>query len=421
MRWSSERARLIAAVPAGRMLAVAARRGADRAALAAARPRWTSPRRNGPSMTVLSGPPAEIEARGRPAGRRRHRLPARCAPRTPSTPRCCSPPGRSSPPCSTPVPRRAPSVTDRLQPHRRARSPPSRPPDPSTGPTTWSARSGSPTACRHCVSQGVDAFVELGARPDARRAGPAEPGRRRHGRRPRHPAGPLDRRAAPPTRTTSCSRPAAGCGSSGAELDWEPVRRAAGCSALPTYPFQRTRFWPERTVPGQDRPTPAPGARARRLRPSPTPGGRTRREAPPPPPSSWPGPLRRLRRRPAAWAPPLADLAAAAGHARGRGASPGDGPPRREGRRVTIDPADPDHYADVLATCDRRTATARSGSPTCGACRRAAGPLTRGLTPGLNGTSCDDGPRWRSPRLRQPAAGPPGARRPARPTAGCGC
>ncbi|MGN9785610.1 beta-ketoacyl synthase N-terminal-like domain-containing protein [Nonomuraea sp. ZG12] len=368
-----ERAHLITAVPTGRMIAVAAPGERIAAALAAAGIDVDVAARNGPSMTVLSGPPAEIEAAAaRLAGEGIACRTLRSAHAFHS--RLLQPAREKLAAVLDTVPRRAPSSTVVSNLTGRALTE-----EQATSTSYWTEQLVSTVrfadGVRHCLSQDVDVFVELG------------PGQTLGGLVRQNLAG--DSTAAVlgtlPAHWTGGPRrdpyddllqTRARLWELGAPVTWEGAHAGGGqVLSLPTYPFQRTRFWPEQTVPTGPA-IPAPNAEpadftfAHSWRQDPArwrqdaerglqdgakgsaSDSRPQRQARGGPwdtPSTalgLPGPLV-VFADPGGVGTALADLAAASG-------TPvlevvaGDGAPRREGRRLTIDPAVPAHYADVF-------------------------------------------------------------------------
>jgi acyl transferase domain-containing protein len=339
-----ERARLIEAAPAGRMLAVAASEEQVRAALAELPAEMVDVAAlNGPGMTVLSGVPDAIEAAaarlaeaGIAARTLRTAHPFHSSLLRPAQEKLAALVGS--------VARQAPCIgivsnsTGTLLTDQQA-----------TDPRYWAEHLCRPVrfaeGVRYCIEAGVDAYVELGAGQtlgglvrqnmtgDAR---PAVLGTL--------PA-PWPLQARPEENTAvleTCGR----LWELGVTLDWSALRRdSSRLTRLPAYPFQRTRYWPQREAPANrprqtDEPTDGFGY-------APT----------------WRHDLTRLP----ADAPGLtgtlivfsdersvgsglADLAQAAGaHVIEvvAGAAP-----RRDGRRFTIDPAVPEQYREVFAAID---------------------------------------------------------------------
>lgn len=341
-----ERARLIEAAPAGRMLAVAAGREQVRVALAGLPAEVDVAALNGPGMTVLSGTPDAIEAAaarlaeaGIAARTLRTAHPFHSGLLRPAQDKLAG--------LAAAVPRRAPRIgivsnsTGTLLTDRQA-----------TDPRYWAEHLCRPVlfaeGVRHCVEAGVDAYVELGAGQtlgglvrqnmtgDAR---PAVLGTL--------PA-PWPAQARPQENTAvleTCGR----LWELGVDLDWSALRREGSrLTRLPGYPFQRTPYWPRQEAPANRRrqtDEPAEG-----LGYAPT----------------W--------RRDLTWLPAgapgltgtlvvfsdergvgsgLADLAQAAGaQAVEVLAGPAGIAPARDGRRFTIDPAAPEQYREVFAAIE---------------------------------------------------------------------
>ncbi|MET8007494.1 type I polyketide synthase [Nonomuraea glycinis] len=337
-----ERAHLITAVPAGRMIAVAAPEERIAAALAAGGIDVDVAARNGPSMTVLSGPPAEIEAAAaRLADEGIACRTLRSAHAFHS--RLLQPAREKLAAVLDTVPRRAPSVTVISNLTGRPLTA-----EQATSTSYWTDQLVSTVrfadGVRHCVSRDVDAFVELG--PGQTLGGLVR--QNLAGGATAAVLGTLPARWTGGPRTDAYDellRTRARLWELGAPVTWDPTGEGQVLS-LPTYPFQRTRFWPEQTVPAGSA-TPAP---------SPEPADFTfahswRQDPARDTPAAalvLPGPLV-VFADPGGVGTALADLAAASG-------TPvlevvaGDGPPRREGRRLTIDPAVPAHYTDILTT-----------------------------------------------------------------------
>ncbi|MEU9836780.1 SDR family NAD(P)-dependent oxidoreductase [Streptosporangium sp. NPDC048047] len=352
-----ERAHLIDAAPAGRMVAVAAPEAPIRAALSAAGVEVDVAALNGPSMTVLSGPPAEIEqATAVLTGQGLACRPLRSAHAFHSS--LLQPAREKLVAVLETVRRNAPAVTVVSNLTGRPLTA-----EQATGTSYWADQLVGTVrfadGVRHCLDQDVTAFVELG--PGQTLGGLV---RQTMTGGPAAVIGTL-----PPFWTTTGPRDAHAdllnaCGALwelGAGVSWERVDPGAGrVLSLPAYPFQRTRFWPE----------PA----ARHARPS-----RTAPEPSEPSEAGRPGDagigdhafVPAWRRDPAAGALPaalalpgplvvfadpggagsaLADLAAASGTpvVEVTAGVAGEGP-RHEGRRLVIDPASPGQYAEVFA------------------------------------------------------------------------
>ncbi|MDT0267350.1 SDR family NAD(P)-dependent oxidoreductase [Streptomyces sp. DSM 44915] len=236
----TERARLIAAAPAGRMLAVAApadtlaEEGLEVAAV------------NGPHMTVLSGPPAAAEAAAR------RLVAAGVAAR----------PLRSAHPFHSSLLR---SAQDKLAAlvASVARGVPRVPvvsnatgrpltDEQARDPRYWADHLCLPVrfadGVAHCATAGVDAYVELG--PGQTLGGLVRqnlPGDARPAVLGTLP-GPWPATGRPDEATAvleTCGR----LWERGVELDWTALDGGSGRPVpLPTYPFRRTRFWPEATA-----------------------------------------------------------------------------------------------------------------------------------------------------------------------------
>ena len=336
-----ERARLIEAAPAGRMLAVAAGEEQVRAVFAAGPADVDVAALNGPAMTVLSGLPTAIDAAaaqlaeaGIAARMLRSAHPFHSSLLQPAQDKLAALVGS--------VERRAPRIgivsnsTGTLLTDREA-----------TDPRYWAEHLCRPVrfaqGVRYCIEREVDAYLELGAGQmlgglvrqnitgDARPAvlgtlpapWPAQG-------RPEENAHVLE----------SCAR----LWELGVELDWSALRReGARMTQLPTYPFQRTRYWPQRE------------ASATRSEPLGTPPAEGLAYAP-----TW---RRDLTRLPAT-APALAGTLVVFSDERGIGGRLADlaesagaqvievvagAGPRRDGRRFVIDPSVPEHYREVFA------------------------------------------------------------------------
>ncbi|TXK39232.1 SDR family NAD(P)-dependent oxidoreductase [Nonomuraea sp. C10] len=360
-----ERAHLINAVPAGRMIAVAAPEERIVPVLVSGGIDVDVAAGNGPSMTVLSGSPAEIEAASAAlavegiacrALRSAHAFHSRLL----------QPAREKLAAVLDTVPRRAPAVpvVSNLTGLPLTA-------EQATGTSYWADQLVSTVrfadGVRHCVDQDVDAFVELGPGQTlgglvrqnlAGGSGVAVLGTlppRWTGGAPRDPHEELLR---------TCAR----LWELGAEVTWERTRAGAGrVLSLPTYPFQRTSFWPDRTT-AHGAPAGSDAARG---------PAATGSDADQYVGSAWPDADRHAepadytfvpswRQDPVREAPaagldltgPLVVFADSGGVGAAladlAGASvvevvAGDGPPRREGRRLTLDPAVPAHYGAVFA------------------------------------------------------------------------
>ena len=337
-----ERARLIEAAPAGRMLAVAAGEEQVRAALAdlPAGMVVDVAALNGPGMTVLSGVPDAIEAAAARLAA------ASIAARTlrtahPFHSSLLRPAQEKLAALVGSVARQAPRVgivsnaTGTLLTDQQA-----------TDPRYWAEHLCRPVrfaeGVRHCIDAGVDAYVELGAGQtlgglvrqnitgDAR---PAVLGTL--------PA-PWPVQARPEENTAvleTCGR----LWELGVALDWSALRRdGSRLTRLPAYPFQRTRYWPQREA-SANRPRQTDGP-ADGFGYAPT----------------WRHDLTRLP----ADAPGLTRTLIVFSDERGVGSGLADlaqaagahvievvagAAPRRDGRRFTIDPAVPEQYREVFA------------------------------------------------------------------------
>ncbi|MFI6298520.1 SDR family NAD(P)-dependent oxidoreductase [Nonomuraea sp. NPDC050790] len=358
-----ERAHLINAVPAGRMVAVAASEERIRAALPDLEVDIAA--LNGPSMTVLSGLPGQIEqataalmAAGLACRPMRSAHAFHSSLLQPARDKLLA--------LLETVPRRAPATTIVANLTGATLTA-----EQAVSATYWADQLVSPVrfadGVRHCVDQEIDVYVELGA-------GQTLGGLVRQNLAGGAPAAVLgtlpalwttgERRDARTELLESAGR----LWELGAAIRWDLTGPAgAGVATLPAYPFQRTRFWPE---PGQD------VAPATVVRPGAAPSGSgepadfrfvpawARAAARPALPSflSLPGPLVVFSDGHAGTA--LADLAESGGTTvievlpaplaqgeaspRAHGEDTGGASARREGRRVTIDPTDPAHYAELF-------------------------------------------------------------------------
>ncbi|MFE0152163.1 SDR family NAD(P)-dependent oxidoreductase [Nonomuraea sp. NPDC059007] len=339
-----ERAHLINAVPAGRMVAVAASEESIREALPDLEVDVAA--LNGPSMTVLSGLPAQIEqatavlmAAGLACRPMRSAHAFHSSLLQPARDKLLA--------LLETVPRKPPATTIVANLTGAALTP-----EQAVSATYWADQLVSPVrfadGVRHCVDHDIDVFIELGAgqtlgglvRQNLAGAGPAAvlgtlpalwtTGERRDAR-------------------TELLESAGRLWELGATIRWDLTGPSgAGVTTLPGYPFQRTRFWPE---PGQDV-APATVIRAAAPAGSSDPAdfrfvpAWQRAAARPALPAflSLPGPLVIFSDGLAGTA--LADLAEAGGTTVIE-VLPGIGP-HREGRRLTIDPADPAQYGEVF-------------------------------------------------------------------------
>ncbi|SFC87933.1 type I polyketide synthase [Streptomyces aidingensis] len=355
----TERARLIEAAPPGRMLAVAAA-PEDFAGLDLG-PSVDVAALNGPHMTVLSGPPDAVEAAagrlaeaGIAARALRAAHPFHSSLLRPARDRLAG--------LVASVPRRAPRIpvvsnaTGRVLTDAEA-----------TDPGYWAGHLCRPVrfadCVRHCAEQGVTAYVELGP-------GQTLGGLVRQNVGDARPAvlGTLPAQWAVTEDTDESAALLETCArlwELGTELDWAALRRSTGrLVSLPPYPFRRTRYWPEPS--GPDGRQAAPDAQTEKQ----TAEEKAEDKGEGDEPGRCYAPVWRpdLAPLPDGAAAPglsgtlvvfsdgglgtrLADAATAAGTGlRVLEVLPGGGPvPRREGRRLVIDPADPRHHQEVFA------------------------------------------------------------------------
>ena len=327
-----ERARLIATARAGRMLAVAADEARVRAALAASGARVDVAALTGPTMTVVSGTEDQVEVLAealRGAGVACRSLRSEHAFHS----SLLAPVRDKLAALLESVPRAVPTTTIVSNTTGTALTA-----EQAASGDYWGDHLVSPIrfadSVKYCVEQGVDVFVELGAG---------------------NTLGGLVRQnlAGAGGAAVVGTLPAAWTGAAGApdvRLDmagtrarlWEqglPVAWLEGgrTVSLPPYPFQRTAFWPEQNPD-------APADRPRRSRPAElayVPAWR--RDVTGAAPSGLPldGPLVVF-----AGDEGLADLAEAAG-VRVVEVVPG-AELKREGRRLTIDIAKPEHYREAF-------------------------------------------------------------------------
>ncbi|MEV4218610.1 SDR family NAD(P)-dependent oxidoreductase [Nonomuraea sp. NPDC049725] len=334
-----ERAHLISAVPAGRMVAVAAPQDRVLEVLAGTGAEVDVAARNGPAMTVLSGLPAEIEAATAAlAATGLACRPLRSAHAFHST--LLQPAREKLAAVLDTVTRRPPDITIVSNLTGRPLTA-----EEATSTSYWADQLVSTVrfadGVRHCLEEDVSAFVELGAGQTlgglvrqnltgGRTAvlGTLAP----HWNASPEPHGDL---------ITTCAT----LWELGAPVNWDAARPGGGHVAdLPTYPFQRTRFWPETTAqPVAAEPAPAAGPADHLFAPL---WRRDPAAAAPPAGLALPGPLV-VFADPGGVGGALADLAAASG-VRVVEVVPGTGP-HRDGRRLTIDPSDPAQYAEVFA------------------------------------------------------------------------
>ncbi|HEX8078667.1 MAG TPA: beta-ketoacyl synthase N-terminal-like domain-containing protein [Jatrophihabitans sp.] len=339
-----ERARLIAAAPAGRMLSVAAGEDAVRAVIADSDADVDIAAINGPSMTVLSGLAGPIEQIGRllTAGGIACQ-PLRTAHAFHSS--LLEPARDKLAALVDSVPRQAPSI-----PIVSNRAGVQLTDEQATSPQHWADHLVNPVrfadSVRHCQSLDVEVFLELGA------------GQTLGGLARQNLSGSAGTAllGTLPARWTAQERPdeqaelLATCAQLwelGVPVDWTATRApGARIVTLPSYPFQRTRFWPESDA-GQ--PTqltqPAPAA-AEPADLCYAPAWRQDDTGPLPKALPLPGPLVIFADRDGIGSA-LAELAAAAGtpvlevH-------PGE-QLRRDGRQLVIDPREPAHYREVFS------------------------------------------------------------------------
>nr|WP_062330486.1 type I polyketide synthase [Herbidospora sakaeratensis] len=342
LRVVTERARLIAAIPAGKMVAVAA--GEERIRALGAGTGIAA--LNGPSMTVLSGTPDEIDAVT-------HRLlaegvacrPLRSAHAFHSS--LLEPAREKLAALIESVPRQAPSTTILANLTGLPMTA-----EQATSSAYWADQLVSTVrfadAVRHCVEQDVDVFVELGAGQTlgglVRQNLAGGSGTAVLGTLPASWTGgePRDARV---ELLDACSR----LWERGAGVTWEHVQPGPGrVVSLPAYPFQRTRYWPEIVEGGSAPAPPARPAEPADLCFAPTWQRDPARRAVPAG-LRLDGPLIVFADSGGVGAA-LADRAAASGT---RVVEVVAGTElRREGRRLTIDPRDPGHYAEVFALFD---------------------------------------------------------------------
>jgi malonyl CoA-acyl carrier protein transacylase len=351
----SERARLIEAAPDGRMLAVAASAEQVRGLLAGAAGAEAGvdvAAVNGPTMTVVSGTPAGVAAAalrfaeaGIAARPLRSAHPFHSSLLAPARDKLAAVVGS--------VPRQAPRI--RILSNATG-SPLSA--EQATDPWYWADHLTHPVlfaaAIQATAAQGVDAFVELGAgqmlgglvRQNAHGGGEAAV----LGTLPAQwqANGSTDER-------TALLETTGRLWELGVELDWAAVRSGGGkLIALPAYPFQRERFWPAGPARSGAAPEPSTGpavadhcyaptwrrdvtsAAAAGLREpehggSPFPAGSLLVFS-----DGGDGVGARLAARAAASGMYVLEVIPGTGF-------------RREGTRVEIDPAEPEHYRRVCA------------------------------------------------------------------------
>lgn len=251
----TERARLIESVPPGRMLAVAAGEEQLAGVLATCPARVDIAALNGPTMTVLSGAPGEIERTAQ------HLAGAGIAARAlrsahPFHSALLAPVQDKLGGLVASVPRQAPRI-----PIVSNATGATLTDEQATDPQYWARHLCQPVrfaaGVRHCVAEGVDAYVELG------------PGQTLGGLVRQNVTGAerptvLGTLPAPwpvhdrPAETTSLLETCGRLWEIGVGLDWQALRGGAGrVTGLPPYPFQRSRFWPQRTKSATPATTPA--------------------------------------------------------------------------------------------------------------------------------------------------------------------
>jgi acyl transferase domain-containing protein len=337
----AQRARLIEAAPEGRMLAAAA--GVERieAVLEACDVQVDVAALNGPAMTVLSGTPEAVETltarlleqgvAARPLRSAHAFHSSLLAPARGELAEVIAKVQRNAP--ATPI---VSNVTG--EPLTA---------DQATDPQYWAEHLCRPVrfadAAQYAAAQNIDAFVELGA-------GQTLGGLLRQNTGPQAAAavlGTLPAQWPAEDRIDERVSMLEACGrlwELGAELDWDAVRNGGGRTiSLPTYPFQRTRYWPQA---GEDS---VPTRRA-----NPTISDLCYAPA-------WQPDIVRRRNADTSLAGPLIIFTDADGVgtelanvAEAAGASvieivPGTAY-RHDGRRITIDPTQPDHYREALGT-----------------------------------------------------------------------
>ncbi|MBC6447372.1 type I polyketide synthase [Actinokineospora xionganensis] len=331
-----ERARLIAEAPAGAMVAVAAGETEVRAVIAAADVDVAA--LNGPSMTVLSGGAAEIEAvTAKLAAAGLVARPLRTAHAFHSS--LLEPARDKLAALVDSVARHAPTtpvVSNRTGAVLTAAE--------ATSRDYWADHLISPVrfadSVAHCLAEGVDVFVELGA------------GQTLGGLVRQHPTAGVDSVGTLPAHWVAADRAddraelLAACGrlwESGVGVDWAATHQgAAKIVSLPSYPFQRTAFWPEQQVDVV--------AQALPSRPADLCYAPTWRHDPDRALSTLdlPGPL--VVFTDGVLGSALADLAAAGDRQVVEVVAGTE--LRRDGRRLVIDPTNPEHYREVFACLD---------------------------------------------------------------------
>jgi len=235
-----ERARIIASVPAGRMLAVAA--DADRVSAAIGSAEVDIAALNGPAMTVVSGLAGEVDALAEAlAADGIACRPLRTAHAFHSS--LLEPARDKLAALLATVPRTAPrlpivsNLTGRPLTAEQAVS-----------VEHWADHLVSPVrfaeSVQHCLAAGVEVFLELGAGQTlgglVRQNLPGSSGAAVLGTLPaRWQAGQ------PGAETAALASSCGQLWERGVELDWAAVQPAGRVLTLPSYPFQRRRFWPE--------------------------------------------------------------------------------------------------------------------------------------------------------------------------------
>ncbi|MEY9862673.1 acyl transferase domain-containing protein/acyl carrier protein [Catenulispora sp. GAS73] len=241
-----ERARMIASAPPGRMLAVAADEQTVLAAVQAASAEVDVAAINGPSMTVVSGDADGIETLTR------HLATAQIACRALRSVHAfhsalLEPAREKLAALLTSIPCQPPTTVIISNRTGRALSAAE-----AVSADYWADHLVSPVrfadGARRCAELGVDAYIELGA------------GQTLGGLVRENIRGVGDPGSVPtivgtlPVLWQSDQRPddqtelAAACGrlwDGGVPVDWRAAGSAGQIVTLPTYPFQRTRFWPE--------------------------------------------------------------------------------------------------------------------------------------------------------------------------------
>ncbi len=336
-----ERARLIGAAPAGQMVAVAADENRIRIAIGDNGIEVDIAALNGPAMTVLSGVEDAIDAITRGlSGAGIACRPLRTAHAFHSS--LLEPAREKLAALLESVPRHAPTtpiVSNCTGTTLSAEQAVSR--------EYWADQLVNPVrfaeSVRHCLAADVDVFVELG------------PGQTLGGLVRQNLAGgpAVAVLGTLPAAWTAVERPdeqaalLTTCGrlwELGVRVEWPAGDEGGHILSLPTYPFQRTRFWPEPTADGQPVTRPARPAGPAELcyapawRPDVSAGAT-------PASVALPGSVVIFSDGDAGSG--LADLVAAtgtpvlevvAGHEL-----------RRDGRRLVVDPADPAHHREVVA------------------------------------------------------------------------